>query len=510
MTHMVTRVTTLTRGLLHGGAAGDAGVAKGRHIASNISVQLVARGITMAFSIVTVSLTARTLGATYYGVWNGVGNYVGLFGVLTSLGFTNAATLRMAAEPELEAEWLGALVGTRIAMSLVATALCAISIPLLLTSAADAHAVGYILTLQLLSTGATSLMTVFQSRLRNGLAVSFTVLQAFLWLVAVVALAVLHASVVAFAAANVFVILIISVLQVGVTRRLAHIAWRAGLRLWRPLMRLAIPLGIAGVMITIYYQIDSVLLLQIAGPKEAGIYGAAYGFLGPLLFLPAAVMSSFFPVLSTVYHRDPARAHRLVQICADIMAVIGLPFLAATIALSGPVVHLIFGDGFSQAAGLLPILMLAFVAICYGSLAGFLAPLLGLQWRFAIYTTVGAVANVILNLVLIPPHGAYGSAWATVVTETLTMALMLATALRFMRLRLRVGKILRTVMVAGAMTGVMKLTAPLGLIPASLIGGLVFVGGLFALRIVSRDEVRSLLGRGDTEPEPEPEPPADG
>ncbi len=67
-----------------------------------------------------------------------------------------------------------------------------------------------------------------------------------------------------------------------------------------------------------------------------------------------------------------------------------------------------------------------------------------------------------------------------------------------MRLRLRVGKIFRTVVLAAVMTGAMALTAFLGLIPASLIGGLVYVGGLFALRIVNREELRSLTRRGET------------
>ena len=145
MTHMVTKVAALTRGLLSGGAAGDAGVARGRRMASNVGVQFVARGIAMVLGVVTVSLTARTLGATEYGVWNGVGSYVGLFGVLTDLGFATAATQRMAAEPEREAEWLAALVGVRVTMSVVVTRLCAASIPLVLTSSDDSHAVGYIL-----------------------------------------------------------------------------------------------------------------------------------------------------------------------------------------------------------------------------------------------------------------------------------------------------------------------------------------------------------------------------
>ncbi len=68
MTQMVTRVTTLTRALLHGGEAGDAGVAKGRQIASNVGVQLAARAIGMVLGVVTVALTARTLGTAEYGV----------------------------------------------------------------------------------------------------------------------------------------------------------------------------------------------------------------------------------------------------------------------------------------------------------------------------------------------------------------------------------------------------------------------------------------------------------
>jgi O-antigen/teichoic acid export membrane protein len=260
-------------------------------------------------------------------------------------------------------------------------------------------------------------------------------------------------------------------------------------------VRKAIPLGVAFVAITIYYQVDSVLLLQISGPHESGIYGAAYGFLGPVNFFPAAIMSSFFPVLAAVYGSDPERARRLVQIAGNSMAVIAFPVLAGTIALSGPIINLLYGPNFQRAAGLLPILMIAFVAICYGTLAGFLAPLLDLRWRFALYTTVGAIANVILNLALIPHYGAYGSAWATVATEVLTMSLMLATSLWRLQLRPQLGKISRTVLLAAVMTGVMVLAAPLGLIPAGVLGALVYAVGLFVLRIIDRTELQLLIRR---------------
>jgi O-antigen/teichoic acid export membrane protein len=486
---MPPRLRALPRRFLHGGSAGDAGTAGGRNIASNIGTQLVLRLVSMPISVVTVSLAARTLDPDGFGVWTAVGAYVAIWGVLTDLGLTTVAMQRMAAEPEREAEWLGALAGLRLTLSLGAAILCAITIPVFLDTG---HVAAWILTLTIFSSGGSALMAVFNSRLRAGLALSFSVVQSVLWLGVTVVFYVTGASVVAFAIAYVAVLAVVCTLQLRATTRHATIAWRAGRALWKPMLRVAVPLGIASILITIYYQIDAVLLLQLADAEEAGVYGAAYRFLAPLLFLPAAVMSSFFPVLSAVHAHDPARVRRLVQKAAELLAVISLPILAGTIALSDPIVDALYGDEFARTADVLPVLMIAFVSICFGSLAGFLAPLLNLNWRLAAYSALGAVANIALNIVLIPRYGALGSAWATVATELLTMGLMLGTALVALRLRVAPWRLLGTLAVAAAMTGAMLLAAPLGLIPAAILGGLLYVGGLLALRVIRIDELRAL------------------
>jgi O-antigen/teichoic acid export membrane protein len=487
--HMSVRIRTLPRRFLSGGSAGDAGEAGGRQIATNISTQLVIRLIAMPIGAVTVPLTVRTLGASGFGVWSAASAYVSIIGTITDLGLTTVAMQRMAAEPERESEWLGALAGMRLLLAVLAAAICAAGVPIFLSTG---HATAWILTLTIFSTGGSALMAVFNSRLRSGLALSFNLIQSFMWLGVTVAFFVTGASVVAFAVGYVAVLAVVCTLQVRAARRYAHIAWRAGRALWRPLMRVAVPLGIASVLITIYYQVDSVLLLQLAGARETGFYSAAYRFLSPLLLLPAAVMSSFFPVLSAAQAHDPDRVRRLVQRAAELMTIISLPILAGTIALSGPIVHVLYGPGYGRTAQVLPVLMIAFVSICFGSLAGFLAPLLNLTWRLAVYSAIGAIANVVLNVLLIPRYGALGSAWVTVVTEVLTMALMLSTALFALRLRVRPWRLLATATVAAAMTGAMALAAPLGLLPAAILGGLLYVVGLFALRVIDLDELRAL------------------
>jgi lipopolysaccharide exporter len=486
---MGARIRTLPRRFLSAGSAGAATEAGGRHIASNIGTQVALRVLVMPISVVTVSLTARTLDPDGLGVWTAVGAFVAIWGTVTDLGLTTVAMQRMAAEPERESEWLGALAGMRLLLSLVAAALCAATVPIFL---ATGHVAAWILTLTILSTGGSALMAVFNSRLRSGLALSFSVVQSFLWLGIVVAFYARGADVVDFAIANTIVVAIVCALQIRAAHRHAHIAWRAGRALWRPLMKVAVPLGIASVLITIYYQIDAVLLLQLSTSEEAGFYGAAYRFMAPLLVLPAAVMSSFFPVLSAANVHDPERVRRLVQRAAELMAVISLPALAGAIVLSGPIVEALYGADFARTAEVLPILVIAFVSICFGSLAGFLAPLLNLHWRLAIYSGLGAAANIGLNVWLIPRYGALGSAWATVATEVLTMTLMLGTALLTLRLRVQPWRLLATVAVALAMTGVMELATPLGWVAAAVIGVLAYVGGLFALRVIRVDELRTL------------------
>jgi O-antigen/teichoic acid export membrane protein len=485
-------IPTWLRRLLATGKPGDAHAAGGRDIASNIALQLVARVVMIVISVITVSLMARTLDPSGFGVYNAMASYVGLFGVLTDLGFTTVSLQRMTAEPDRESEWLGALAGVRVVLSLVMLVACAITIPLFLSNAHHGHLVGLITTAGLLANGPNTLMTVFQARMRVGIALAFSVLSSVIWLGETVALAVVHGSVVAFAIANIVNLLIISLLQVRTTMRYVHIAWRAGRKHWRSLAKVALPLGIASVLITVYYQIDSVLLLQIAGPRETGLYSAAYRFLAPLLFFPTAIMSAFFPVLSAVHREDPARVRRLVQICAETMAVLGVPVLAGSLALSGELVSLLYGGGYAQTAALLPILMIAFVSICFGSLAGYMAPILQLQWRLALYSGAGAIANVVLNLVLIPRYGAFGSAWATVATEVLTMVLMLGTCLHSLRLAIAPGKLMRTVLVGAVMAGVMFLARPLGLFAAGILGALVYAAGLLLLRVFSVTELRAL------------------
>jgi hypothetical protein len=72
------------------------------------------------------------------------------------------------------------------------------------------------------------------------------------------------------------------------------------------------------------------------------------------------------------------------------------------------------------------------------------------------------------------------------------MLLMVSTALRALKLKVAPGKLLKTIALAAAMTGIMVLARPLGLFPAGILGGLTYAVGLHVLGILRWRELRSL------------------
>lgn len=479
---------------LRGGEAGDAGRAGGRRIAGNAALQLAARVLQVASGLITLPLLARAMGTDGFGVYTAALAYVGLWTSFTEFGLANAATIKMAGEPEREARWLGALSSLRTVFSLVLTVLCLAGIPLFLSAGTDLRTVALIFSSLILINGAGAIMAVFMARLRSEVIVALQLLQTTLWLGVVAVLATVGAGPVTVAIAWVSILSFIAVLQVTAARRLASLSWNGTRALWRPLLGLALPIGVAGALGSIYYKIDAVLVFELADAEEAGIYGAAYRFLDPLTYFPAAIVTAFMPVFAATIDSDRARTRDLVQRAGELMVVLGLPAVLVTLVLSPQVVDLLFGDAYARTAEVLPILMVGFLAICLGTLGGYLAPIVGLRWRLAAIAGSCVVLNVAMNVVLIPRHGAVGAAWATAATEVLSMVLLLGSALHALGHRPRLGGLARTSVAGALMLGALLLLEPVGLLPALVGGGLLYAAALLGTGAVAREDLRRLRG----------------
>ena len=472
-----------------GGRPGEAAEASGRRIAGAGAVQIIFRAAGILVSGVTVVVLARSLGTDEYGAWTAALAFTGLFAFTTDLGLVNVAIQRMADDPDHEDEWLGALVALRGIAAIVAVGLCLLALPIL-SDTAEVRSVAAILAATILLAVPAGLLAVFQARLRGGLQMALLTAQGVTWLGVVAVLAAEGSDVTTFALGLVAVSALFAAIQVLTVRRYARVSLRAGRRRWRPLFAVSAPMAIGGLLVAGYYRIDAIFVLNIAGAAEAGVYGVAYRLLDTVHFLPAAVMIAVLPAISAIRDTDPARVRRLVDAATRYIAVIGLGAFAGALALAEPFIATFFGDDFRRSADVLPILMLAFVCISQGYIAGWLVPVLGLQWFYAGCAAGGLALNVALNLVLVPSYGALGAAWATLSTELVVNALTLTAVFRSLEFVPRISPLLRVASAAAVLGLSARAGAEISLAGGVVAGALVYPAALFAFRALERDDLR--------------------
>ncbi len=187
----------------------------------------------------------------------------------------------------------------------------------------------------------------------------------------------------------------------------------------RRLLVQAWPLMFASLAIVVYMKIDELMLRHLAGPAAVGIYSAAVKLSEVWYFLPVALAASVLPALLRERERDgPAYARRQQQYY-DLSAAVAY-VLSVPIALVAPwLVRLAYGAEFAAAGPILAVHIWSSIFVFLGVARGQWLVNEGLQKFYLAATLAGAVANVLLNLLLIPRWGGLGAAWATVASYAL-------------------------------------------------------------------------------------------
>jgi len=67
------------------------------------------------------------------------------------------------------------------------------------------------------------------------------------------------------------------------------------------LLRQGVPFALAGIFVSMYFRMDTVMLSFMKGDLAVGLYNAAFGLVESLLFISTAICTALFPVLSRLY-----------------------------------------------------------------------------------------------------------------------------------------------------------------------------------------------------------------
>jgi O-antigen/teichoic acid export membrane protein len=465
-----------------------------RRVARNTAVQLAGKAVVVVVGAASVAVTTRYLGAVGYGKLALALAFVQTFGVLADVGLLTIVVREISRSPERMDELVGSVIALRLALSLAVVplaALTSLALPYDRQVRVAILIAGAALALGLVN---TALVGVFQAQLRMGRSALSDVagrVAAFGALAAVAALDLGFYAVVATAALGAAVSLAVSW---ALVTPLASPRVSADRAAWRRLLRSAIPVGAALAVTEVYFRADTFIISLFRDYDEVGAYSLAYRVVELLAIFPAVVMTSVFPLLSRYLGSGGVRerAAGVVNAAGDVLLAVGLPLAAGGLIVAPQLVELVAGDEFRAAADPLRLLLFAGALASVSGLLGYALIAGGRQGSVLRLAIVVLLANLALNVALVPSLGVDAAAAVALGSELLMVGGGLLLVRRELRLRPRFAIAWRALAAAAAMAAVLAAMRAESLALLLPLGAAVYVGALYALGGIDRRAIEAL------------------
>lgn len=179
---------------------------------------------------------------------------------------------------------------------------------------------------------------------------------------------------------------------------------------------------------TIFNHADVTMLGFFCGDYQVGLYSTAHKVTRVVGSVVQSLIMVILPKLSYLFANDDYEgANRLLRKVLLLNIGLGLPCVTGVLMIAPDIAWLIGGDAFLGAAPVMRILILSFMfSLVGGSFLGnaVLIPTRNEKY-YMIICCITAVANVILNAILIPFFAASGAAIATAFNGFLILLLLL-------------------------------------------------------------------------------------
>jgi O-antigen/teichoic acid export membrane protein len=447
---------------------------------------------------VAVTLFARKAGPQTFGTYAFAVALAGfVVGAPTNFGIGTLGTRKIARDPSSAGKVVGEALAVQAIIAAFAVALLVALVPLLSSNAelvavtplVALYYVAYSMTVDWALQGLQRLRAVAVARLAG---------QVLFGIVTPLVLVSGSAGAVRYAAVFAAGAILTAIVAFAMVRRAVgpiRVSWSI-VPLW-DLAKRAAPLGFSLVMLQIYWSMDQVLLGLLTDKEQVGQYAAAAKLPVVLSGFIQIWVSAVYPHASKLFTHDRDVLRRQLGSFTSLSIVVALPLAAGSAILDTPIITGLFGPAYSQAGPTFAILMAASAIVVVAINFTSLAMAVDQERTFALSVTIASVANVLLNLLLIPLYGPVGAAISTVVAESVVFIICAH------RVIARIGRPpLAARRIAGAVVATAVMSGALLAMPSSTsvwlriaAGGAVFLVVAAACGAVRREDL-ALLRHG--------------
>lgn len=265
---------------------------------------------------------------------------------------------------------------------------------------------------------------------------------------------------------------------------------------WRWLLVAATPFALTGILARVYTYSDTFLLSHLSTESEVGYYSVPFKIAFAFQFIPLALIGALYPAMSEVAVRDRARLGGTFTEGVRALLLVAMPIAFGIGVLADRIVATVYGPSFLPSVMPLAVLAVAIPLTFVNFPAGYLLNAVDRQATSTALIAIATVANIALNIALIPPWGAVGAAISALAATALLTTMNLVMVYRTVSYDLHalVHPFLRILTACLAMSAVVLLTSPLPLIVPVILGAITYGAIAFAIGAVRRSDLAVITG----------------
>ncbi len=493
-----------------------------RKIALNMIFQIIGKMIYFGLSIVIIILITRDFGVNGYGTYNIILVYLSLFGVVADFGLQVLLSREIANNKNYHHRFR-AILGLRITSTIIFFLLSFLLLfvlpyDLIIKKGILIYSIGmffYMLN--------NLIFAFFQNRIevyKNSIA---EVIGRIIVLIGVVILIKLNLGILWVIWASVLGMVIGFFINYGFILKKFFLYPVIDFKIWKAVLKDAIPLAIVFVLYTLFFQIDSFLLSIISiknvvfeflkgmtNTQAVGIYGVAFRIITVAMTFPAIFMTLLFPFISRfVKNHDIKGLRRYFQYSIDFSLLLALPLMVIGVIIAPQIVFLIAGKEFIASVLPFRIWFLSLPFIFLFSATGYIFMAYNYQKKLILSYVFYLVFNIVLNLVLIPYFSYLGAAVATFLTEILVVLVNFHLIKKYFNLRVsgkKISKQLIAIIPSATVVYLIALKFSKGLnifqtviltVICILLAYIVFLFVLYLLKGIDQRQIKKVFAKSD-------------
>lgn len=392
-------------------------------IAKNSMWMVAETIIQMIISLVVNKVVSKYLGVANYGIINYGLSFINFFNGICTLGLGTIVIKYLVNSKDEKRQ--GEIIGTCIWMRLLASSLSIILIfALVFILKHDSPVIIYVSMIQSISLLFDCFNTItwwYQYKLQS----KFSVLATFIAYICSAAyrlsLVYFDKSIVWFSVSNIVLSSVIALILYTMYKRKNGPKMSINIDTGKCLIKESYHFILSSLMVAIYAQTDKMMIgSMIDDLSQVGLYSVSITIMQLWAFLPTAIIDSFKSTLFEIKKVSKEKYLKRLKQLYSIIIWLSIAYTGFIFVFGKRIVLLLYSEEYVGCLTSLRLVIFGVVFSFIGVIRGLWLVGEGKQKYAKYFSLFSAIANVIMNFILIPKYGINGAAIATVITQVIT------------------------------------------------------------------------------------------